>query len=145
MPILSITRLRIRSWRSLPRFLWLNERTVRQLRRSSGLLSASLLADRHRVFWTMSLWESEAAMRGYRDTGVHREAMPKLVNWADESSVARIVDVAALPGWPEAHALLAANGRPARVRKPSPCHPTLQFPAPRPLIPPRPIAPAVRD
>ena len=141
MSTVSITRLRIRSWYSLPRFFWLNERAVGQLRGAAGFRGGKLLMDRSRVFWTLSLWDSEAAMQAYRDTDAHRVVMPKLVRWCDEAAVARIADAATLPGWDEAHAVLIAQGRPSKVRHPSARHATLQYPPPRPRVPERPVSP----
>src|SRR2546430_333120 len=104
MAIVSITRLRLRSVLFLPRFLWLNERVVRQIVRSPGFREGKLLLDAHLTFWTMTSWDDEASMRAYRDAGAHRAAMPKLASWCDESSLARFDDRADLPTWDEARA-----------------------------------------
>jgi heme-degrading monooxygenase HmoA len=139
--MVSLTRLRLRSWWYLPQFLWMNERSVNQLRRAPGFLGARLLLDRGRVFWTMSLWQDEASMRAFRDTGPHRPAMAKLKDWCDQASVARLDGRTELPGWQEAHALMLAYGRPSRVRHPAPEHDTLTFPMPRTSAD-RPVSPS---
>ena len=49
----------------------------------------------------MTGWESELAMKAYRGSGPHREAMKKLPGWCDEASVAHWSGDA-LPEWTEA-------------------------------------------
>jgi hypothetical protein len=142
MPSVSITRLRLRSVLFAPRFFWLNERAVGQLRAAPGFRGGKLLWDARLAFWTLSLWDSEAAMRAYRDSDAHRQAMPRLARWCDEAAVARLADATVLPAWREAHFLLVSSGRASRVRHPSPQHAGLKFPPPRPRVPERVINPA---
>ena len=56
MPFVSITRLRIRALRLLPQFYFYAMRSSRQAKHAPGYLGGSLLADRKRTFWTMTLW-----------------------------------------------------------------------------------------
>jgi hypothetical protein len=56
MPFVSITRLRVRSWRYLPRFLVGSVAALLQARRTPGNLSASVLRDAHLAFWTRTVW-----------------------------------------------------------------------------------------
>jgi hypothetical protein len=142
MPVVSLTRLRLRSLRFVPRFFWMNEASVRQLARANGFRGAKLLWDRHLTFWTASLWDSDAAMRAFRDTDAHRRAMPKLMRWCDEAAVARMADAGVLPTWPEAHFLLRTQGRATRVQHPSIWQAALDYPPPRPFVPERIVAPA---
>jgi hypothetical protein len=128
MAFVSITRLRLRSMLLLPRFIWLNERVVRQIRKSPGFREGRILIDAHLTLWTITSWDSEAQMRAYRDEGAHRAVMPKLAAWCDEASVARFADRADLPTWDEAHAQMVSSGRASRVRHPSPNHAALNFP-----------------
>ncbi len=121
---ISVTRLRVRSIRFLIPFVWYNERTVRQIQRAPGFLEGTLFVDARRTFWTMTAWEDKTAAMAYRNTGAHKAAMPKLLHWCDEASVAHWEAEAgaplALP--PEAHARMVADGRRSKVRKPSPDH-----------------------
>jgi hypothetical protein len=39
------------------------------------------------AFWTLTAWAYDAAMNSYRTQDAHREALPKLIDWCDESSV----------------------------------------------------------
>jgi hypothetical protein len=120
---ISVTRLRIRSIRFLPAFaldpLW----TRRQLRKATGLRDVALLADRAWVFWTVTAWDSAAAMRSYMSIGAHKAAMPALLHWCDEASVIH---------WEQPEAtLIRAGGRASKVRNPAPHHADLSFAAPR--------------
>jgi hypothetical protein len=132
-PVVSLTRLRLRSARFLPSFALATSRSSRQARRAPGFLGGAVLADRRLTFWTLTAWASEEAMRAYLRGGAHGAVMPRLLHWCDEASVARWPG-AALPAWPEAAERMRALGRPSRVRHPSPAHAALAFPDPRPTV-----------
>jgi hypothetical protein len=133
----SLTRLRVRSARFLPRFAWHTLRSLRQVRRAQGFLQGGLLPDLvpakgDWTFWTMTAWESESAMRGYMTTGDHKEAMPHLMEWCDEASVAHWEQEGeALLSWEEADRRMRASGRASKVRWPSAEHAGLGFRTPR--------------
>jgi heme-degrading monooxygenase HmoA len=132
MAFISITRLRLRSWRFMPGFLVHAMRSSAQVRRAEGFVRGSLLGDRARTYWTMTLWRSEADMRRYMTTGDHRSAMPKLLGWCDEASVVHWEqEDQALPTWEAADARMRAEGRPSRVRHPTHEHGALAYRPPR--------------
>lgn len=133
----SVTSLRVRSVRYLPPFVWQTFLTQRQALRASGFLGGRLLLDAHRTFWTLTEWESERAMKGFRGTAPHAKVMPRLVEWCDEASYVHWTPTdASLPSWPEAYEHLVAEGRLSRVAHPSPAHDAREFAKPRlrPLI-----------
>jgi antibiotic biosynthesis monooxygenase len=140
MAFTSITRLRIRSWRFMPQFFWYALRSSRQAQRSVGFLGGALINDKHRTFWTITVWESEAAMKAYRGADAHRVVMTKLASWCDEASVAHITDaMSRVPDAAEAHRIMQEHGRPSRVNHPSPRHAVLSMEAPsRPALPLKP-------
>jgi hypothetical protein len=82
----SVTRLRVRSLKYLPAFLWMTFRSQRQVLCATGFLGGRLLVDAKRTFWTLTVWESERAMKAFRGDGPHAQAMPKLVEWCDEAA-----------------------------------------------------------
>jgi hypothetical protein len=128
MPFVSVTRLRIRSLFFLPPFFLHTMRAQSQLKRAGGFRGGALLPDRRRVFWTMTLWDSQDAMRAYMLTGAHRTAMPHLLHWCDEASIVHWTQPeAALPPWPVAEARMRQEGRPSKLRHPAPHHDTLAF------------------
>jgi quinol monooxygenase YgiN len=131
MPFVSVTRLRVRSWRYLPAFLIQSLLTMRQAKRSDGNLRVSVLRDADLAFWTRSMWTDEAAMRSFMRAGAHRRVMPRLAKWCDEAAIAHwLQDTTEPPSWLEAHRRLQKNGRRSRVDHPSPAQQRFEFPPP---------------
>mgnify|MGYP006302994321 CR=1 FL=1 len=128
----SVTRLRIRSRRFLPRFAYYTWAVVRQARRSDGFvggrlarggerpLPAALLYGRIPSFWTITAWEDEGAMRSFRNASAHREVMPKLVEWCSEASTVHWEQESrGLPDAERAVRRMLEDGRLTGVRHPS--------------------------
>jgi hypothetical protein len=132
MALVSLTRLRVRAMRYLPGFFWYTLRSYRQAKRAPGCLRVRLLADANRAYWTVTTWTDEAAMKDFMLGGAHRKAMPKLLEWCDEASVAHWnQDSADLPAWADAHRKMVERGRPSKVNHPSPAHLKREIPPPR--------------
>lgn len=132
MIFVSLTRLRIRSIRFLPLFAVYAFRSTRQVRRAMGFQAGALLNDRKHTFWTMTAWDTQANMRQFMNSGTHKKAMPLLLNWCDEASVAHWDQAdRELPSWSEAARKMRESGRPSKVRFPSSEHATLGFGEPR--------------
>ena len=133
----SVTRLRVRRFIDLPVFLWKTQLAKRQVIRVPGFLGGKLLVDAHRTYWTLTVWESERAMKAYRGSGAHSGVMPRLVEWCDEAAYTHWESTdATVPNWSEAYEHLVSTGRLSRVAHPSPAHEARQFVQPRlkPLI-----------
>jgi quinol monooxygenase YgiN len=132
MPLIALTRLRVRSSRHLPQFIWYAIRSWLQLRRAPGCLALRLFWDRANTFWTASAWQDEAAMHAFMLTGAHAKAMPRLRQWCDEASVAHWQqDTTDLPNWRQAHRRMLEVGRPSKVNHPSAAHLVFAIPEPR--------------
>jgi hypothetical protein len=132
MPFVSITRLRVRSWRFLPIFLFSAWRAARQARLMPGSLAVALLRDADFAFWTRTLWAGESDMRGFMLAGVHRRIMARLPEWCDEAAVVHwLQDDREPPSWQEACRRLRQDGRPSRVKHPSPAQLRFEVPEPR--------------
>ena len=132
MVFVSLTRLKIRSIRFLPFFAVHMVRTNKQVKRSPGFQHGALLADRGWAFWTMTAWDSQESMRAYMLSGGHKQAMPHLLDWCDEASVAHwSQQESTLPSWADADRRMRAEGRPSKVRKPGPHHADLSYRIPR--------------
>ena len=120
MPVISVTRLRVRRWSLLPAFLIRSFRIGRQAKQAPGNLAVGLLQDRRRTFWTCTAWESESAMRAFMLAQPHGPAMRKLLEWCDEAALVHWPQPAAeLPSWTEAHQRMQHEGRTSKVNHPS--------------------------
>ena len=127
----SVTRLRLGSWLTLPRFLAASSASARQAKASAGFVSGRTLLDGGLTFWTLTGWQTEEAMTAFRDSGAHRAVMPRLAQWCVEASVARMeAPDGALPDWSEAHRRMIGHGRASRLKRPSAAHARLDFAAP---------------
>jgi len=132
MPLVSITRLRVRSWRYLLLFFLQALRSARQAAAAEGNLATQLLRDRRNTFWTATVWASDAAMKEFMLAGVHRQAMRRLPEWCDEAAVVHWTqEGSGLPTWEEAAARLRREGRRSKVNHPSPAHTAYEIPQPR--------------
>ncbi len=110
-------------------------RSNSQVQRAAGFLNGSLLPDANRVFWTMTAWDAPPSMRTYMLSGAHKAAMPKLMHWCDEASVAHWEqEDATLPSWSEADQRMRTIGRISKVRHPSPQHAGLNYAPPKPAV-----------
>ncbi len=132
MPLIAVTRLRIRSPWYLPAFQWHAFRAARQARTAPGHLDMALFNDAHWAFWTCTAWTDLEAMRTYLAAEPHRSAMRKLAHYCDEASVVHWTqDSPELPSWGAAHARMQQEGRPSRVHHPSPDHVAFRIAVPR--------------
>lgn len=132
MAFVSITRLRVRSWRFMPGFIIAALRTNAQARRAQGNLSVGVRSDARNAFWTSTVWVDEAAMRRFMTAGAHRKVMPKLIEWCDEASVVHwLQETDQAPNWTEAHRRMQEQGRPSRVAHPSEAQSRFEIPAPK--------------
>jgi Domain of unknown function (DUF3291) len=132
MPFVSITRLRVRSWRYLPAFLIQSLRSARQAKVTSGSLAVSILRDVNLAFWTRTVWHDEAAMRSFLLSGAHRRGMPHLLEWCDEAAVAHWVqDGPDPPSWEQSCQRLLREGRRSKVNHPSDAQARFTIPEPR--------------
>jgi hypothetical protein len=132
MPVISVTRLHLRSWRFLPMFLFSALRSAKQAERAEGNLGSKVLRDQRNTFWTATAWTSEAAMKNFMLAGAHGKAMRKLLNWCDEAALVHWTQEGPeLPTWKEAWQRLQSEGRRSKVNFPSAIHLAHQFPEPQ--------------
>ncbi len=135
MPIVSITRIKVRFWSHLPAFLVQTFRIARQAARADGSLAVALLRDRGKTFWTSTSWSSEGAMKAFMHAKPHGPTMRKLMEWSNET---------ALVHWTQAGAELPSgrrhinvfSGTGGRQRSTTRHRPTRRTPFPTPTTGP---------
>jgi hypothetical protein len=131
MPLISITRIRVRSWSYLPAFFFQALRIARQAAKADGNLAVRMLADSGNTYWTSTCWSSPESMKAFMLAKPHGPAMRSLLEWCDEAALVNWVQEGAeLPSWEEAHKRLQQEGRPSKVNHPSAAHTAHAFPAP---------------
>ena len=132
MPLVSITRLRLRSSRYILPFLYYTVRIHQQAKKANGNVGVSLLRERGNVYWTRTLWTTEDAMKAFVLAGPHAKVMRRLLEWCDEAAVVRWVhDTGHEPEWHEAHRRLQHEGRRSKVNHPSAAHQRYEIPEPK--------------
>jgi len=123
MPVVSITRLRVRSWRFMPVFLLRTFQSARQAATSDGNLAVAMLRDRGHTFWTATSWSSEASIKSFMRSGVHGPVMRKLLDWCNEAALVHWTQESQdLPPWDEAHTRIQQEGRRSKVNHASAAH-----------------------
>jgi len=133
MAMISVTRLRLRSWLYFPAFLFYTARSSRQAQNSPGNLGVRLLNDKDRTYWTCTAWTDEASMKEFMTASPHLEAMKKLPKWCNEAAMVHWSQgEPTFPSWMEAYQRLKREGRRSKVLHPSKAHETFDIPAPRP-------------
>jgi len=120
MTHISATRLHVRSKLYFLQFQIYVLRCWLQLKRSKGFRGGILGGDAQGGAWTITLWDSDADMRAFRNSGAHRGAMPHLLNWCDEASYAHwTAEAPAIPSMEEAHQRVSTSGKISKVNHPS--------------------------
>lgn len=123
MPLISVTRLRLRSYRYLLPFSFYSALSTWQAKRAPGNLGVSLLIDVNKTFWTRTVWQDEMCLHNFVRAGFHRRVMPKLLDWADEASTVHWEqETPKLPDWYEAHQRMVREGFRGKLKYPSPAH-----------------------
>lgn len=120
MPLISVTRLHLRSLRFFPSFVVYTVGSVRQARRAPGFVGGWLTNEGLRGFWTVTAWRDLESMRAFRNGTPHLTAMRKLLHWCDEASYVHFEQSSsALPDATAAYQRLTESGTISKVLYPS--------------------------
>lgn len=129
MPFISVTRLRVKSLFYIIPFMRANEASVKELKIAEGLIKGMELIDKKLTFWTITMWQDEASMKGFRGSPSHRIAMQHLPNWCNEASYHHwIQEGLEFPDWQTVAEKLFTEGKLSKVRNPSKAQIENQFP-----------------
>jgi hypothetical protein len=129
MVFISLTRLRVKSYRYIIPFFLANESSLKQLRKTAGFLGGEELVDKNLTFWTLTMWTADSNMKEFRNSMPHRKAMQKLPIWCNEASYMHWTQSEPnLPDWKIAYHKMVSEGHISKVREPSEVHLSKQYP-----------------
>ena len=131
MPVVVITRLRLKDPALFDEFFASAVAAVEQAQTSAGNLGADVLADANNTYWTRTAWQERGAMHAFVGGEPHRSTMSRLDDWCDEATFIDWEQASAdLPDWQASSARLIAEGQVASLTQPSDAHQSRAFPAP---------------
>lgn len=131
MPLVVVTRLRLRDAAFFDEFFASAVATVEQATQSEGNLSADVLADAHNTYWTRTAWKDRGAMHAFVGANPHLSTMGRIDDWCDEATFVDWEQTGAeVPDWDVGYRRLLASGQPATLTHPSEAHHNRDFPAP---------------
>src|SRR5438132_12935616 len=118
------TRLRARGPRVLPPFLKASFQVSRTARRAPGNVRTRLLGlPPLLTFFTLTVWESDEAMRDFVETPEHRAAIAHMDECASAGEVVQVSATPAGVGWRPARRRLRSNP-PVLPHGPARCRPS---------------------
>ena len=131
MPVIVVTRLRLRDPALFDEFVGAAFAVLQQAQSSDGNLASDLLADADNVYWTSTAWRDRDAMNAFVGTEPHLSTMPRIDDWCDEATFVDWDQPSAdLPGWQTRYERLVADGQVTKLSNGSDAHETRHFPAP---------------
>ena len=132
MIFVSATRLHLKSYRFFIPFMIANQKIAKALVKNKGFLKGKELIDKQLVFWTLSMWNSEAEMRTFRGSAEHRNAMMKISDWCNEAAYVHwIQEEQNIPGWKTVHEKMLNEGLFTKLKYPSENHLSKKFAEPQ--------------
>jgi hypothetical protein len=131
MPIIVVTRLRLRDPALVDEFFLAAVGVLEQAKSADGNLGADVLADANNAWWTRTVWRERESMCAFVGTEPHLSTMARLDDWCDEATFADWEQADAdLTDWQAAHRRLVANGQVASLTHASDAHHVRAFPPP---------------
>jgi hypothetical protein len=135
MPIMVVTRLRLKDPALLDEFFTDAVAAIEQAQKSAGNLGADALADAGNAWWSVSAWTERGPMQAYVDSEPHLTIRARLDHYCDEATFVDWEQASpALPDWPTSWRHLTADGQAVQLSQASPDNQTRNFP--RPVEPP---------
>jgi heme-degrading monooxygenase HmoA len=131
MPIIVVTRLRLRDPALLDEFFAAAVAVMEQAQKSDGNLGADALADANNAWWSVSAWQERSPMQAFVDSEPHLSTTARLDHFCDEATFVDWEQTSPdLPGWQTSYRHLIADGKVAELTHPSDAHQTRAFPPP---------------
>jgi hypothetical protein len=131
MPVVVVTRLRLRDPALLDEFFTAAVAVLEQAKNSSGNLGADVLADANNAWWTLTAWQARDSMKAFVGTEPHLSTMAQLDDWCDEATFVDWEQASEdLPDWQTSYRRLVADGQAAGLTYASDAHQSRSFPPP---------------
>ena len=106
-----------------------NEASVKQLLETEGFVTGKENVDKGLIFWTITMWNADADMKGFRNSPAHRKAMQMLPEWCNEATYTHwLQESGTLPDWNNIHERMIKDGVVSKLRNPSERHSSKSFP-----------------
>ena len=135
MPVIVVTRLRLRDPALLDDFFTDAVAAIEQAQKSDGNLGADALADANNAWWSVSAWQDRNLMQAFVDAEPHLGIEKHLDRFCDEATFADWEQASPdLPDWQTSWRHLTADGKAAELTHPSAANQTRDFPPP--VVPP---------
>jgi hypothetical protein len=131
MPVIVVTRLRLRDPAFFDEFFTSAVAVVEQATNSAGNLGADVLADANNTYWTRTAWQGRDLMDAFVGSEPHLSTMGRIDDWCDEATFVDWEQADAdLPDWQDGYGRLIASGKAASLTHTTDAHRTRDFPAP---------------
>ena len=139
MPVIVVTRLRLRDPALLDEFFTHAVALIEQATNSEGNLGVDALAEAHDAWWSVTAWQNRSHMQAFVDTEPHLGTEALLDHLCDEATFVDWEQADSdLPDWQTSWRRLVADGYSAILTDESGANQTRAFPAP--VEPPSSIA-----
>src|SRR5689334_15828948 len=120
MPVIVVTRLRLKDPALLDEFFADAVAAIEQAQKSAGNLGADALADANNAWWTVSAWQGRDLMRAFVGSEPHQSIQGRLDHYCDEATfVDWEQDSPDLPDWQTSWRHLTTDGQVAGLTGPS--------------------------
>ncbi|HEY2306084.1 MAG TPA: antibiotic biosynthesis monooxygenase [Streptosporangiaceae bacterium] len=131
MPVIVVTRLRLRDPAFFDEFFASAVAVVEQAQGTEGNLGADVLAEAHNTYWTRTAWQERAAMDSFVGSEPHLSTMGRIDDWCDEATFVDWEQASAdAPDWQEGYRRIVADGQAASLTHGTDAHQTRDYPAP---------------
>jgi hypothetical protein len=135
MPVIVVTRLRLKDPALLDEFFTDAVAAIEQAQKSAGNLGADALADANNAWWSVSAWQARGPMEAFVGSEPHLSIQARLDHYCDEATFVDWEQASAdLPDWQTSWRHLTTGGQAAQLTQPSEANQTLAFPPP--VVPP---------
>ena len=131
MPVIVITRLRLRDPAFFDEFFASAVAVVEQAQGTEGNLAADVFAEANNTYWTRTAWQERSSMDGFVGSEPHLTTMGRIDDWCDEATFVDWEQASAgTLDWQDGYRRLVADGQGAQLTHGTDAHQTRDFPAP---------------